>query len=248
MSESILHSIIESKILGLRIGRYNTLSIDNQLITKNAENFDLIRVKTSCKDEFAVQKMYETKIPFFFSGGVRRYRVNCFEAPLQEYTHMSIGFEKCTEKHRDILYYIMKDSWGEYPLGYYRTPIINEFVTKERELECLFQYYIEFYTNNSPLNHLWLMYFENKPVGFLALNNLEDGVDSTIAGILKSFQNNGLFPNILRFIRKYCRENGLKYFNCGARLENIYSQRAFENDFMKAVDNEYIYHIVNINK
>jgi hypothetical protein len=54
----------------------------------------------------------------------------------------------------------------------------------------------------------------------------------------------GLFPNILRHIRQFCRENGLKYFCCGARNENMYSQRAFEKDFMKCEGVEYVFHLV----
>lgn len=71
-------------------------------------------------------------------------------------------------------------------------------------------------------------------------------VDSTIAGVYKQYQNQGLFSNILRKIRSFCRENNLTYFICGARNENALSQSAFERDYMKYTSGESIYCIVNI--
>lgn len=246
MAESIIESKLESEIFGLKVGRYNTDSIDTNIILDNKNKFDIIRVKTSCRDEYAVKKLYDTGLKFYFSGGVRRYQVNCIKAPLPEYTHPEISFTEYSSEYQTHLFEIMKSSWGEYPIGYYRTPIIGEAITKELELQCIFRYYTENYTKENPENFLWIMYLGDKPVGFIALNLITDGVDSTIAGILKEYQNQGLFPNILRFIRRFCRERNLSFFNCGARNENLYSQKAFENDFMRATDVEYIYHIIRM--
>jgi hypothetical protein len=67
-------------------------------------------------------------------------------------------------------------------------------------------------------------------------------VDSTIAGFLKIYQGQGLFTNILRHIRQFCRNMGVTYFCCGARNENYYSQKAFEKDFMTCAGTDYIFH------
>jgi hypothetical protein len=245
----ITFSETETRVLGLKFGRYNTTSIDPAQLKRSIEEgkFDVVRVKTDCSDEYAAMKLAQTGYPSYFNGGVRRYRVNCLEAPLPPFTQLDVHFELYEGQHPEILEEIMTESCGDYPLGYYRTPGLNERITKQMESKCLFEFYAH-YNNNSLFanSYLWFMKLGEKYVGFIALNVYRDKdlVDSTLAGFLKSYQSLGLFPNILRHIRQFCRTNKLTYFCCGARNENMYSQKAFEKDFMKCEGVEYIFHLM----
>ena len=245
----VIISETETKLLGLKFGRYNTQSIDADELKHGIEKerLDVVRVKTNCLDEFAAMKLQQTGYPSYFNGGVRRYRVNSIEAPLPPFTQADVNFELYTGQHSDILEEIMNDSCGDYPLGYYRTPGLAERITKEMESKCLFEFYAHYNNHRFFDNgYLWFMKLADKYVGFISLNVYRDHdmVDSTLAGFIKSHQSLGLFPNILRHIRQFCRDINVTYFCCGGRNENMYSQKAFEKDYMKCEGMEYIFHVV----
>ncbi len=245
---TLLFSENESRILGYNIGRYDCSEIDIDLLKEeiNKTKYDIIRIKTSVNDEYASLKLSQLGVPFYYNGSIRRYKVNCLEAPLPEYTSKGIHFVPYEESDANELYNLLQDTWGEYPIGYYRLPGLNGKISKEQELQCVYEYYKTYFVSEyNKMNRLWLMKNNDKTVGFIALTILPDMVDSTIAGIYKQYQNQRLFPNILRKIRSFCRENDLTYFVCGARNENIYSQRAFEHDYMKYYYGENVYCIVN---
>jgi hypothetical protein len=248
----ISFSEMETRVLGLKFGRYNTACIDSEQLKQGIQvgKFDVVRVKTDCSDEFAAMKLDQTGYASFFNGGVRRYRVNCFEADLPPFTQPDVNFELYLGQHQEILEEIMNESCGDYPLGYYRTPGLHGRINKQMESKCLFDFYAH-YNNNSLFenSYLWFMKLGNEYVGFIALNvyrdkDIVDSTDSTLAGFLKSHQGMGLFPNILRHIRQFCRDINITYFCCGARNENMFSQKAFEKDFMKCEGVEYIFHMV----
>ena len=138
-----------------------------------------------------------------------RYRLNGIEAPLPPFTQPEINFEVYTGQHRDMVGQIINDSCGDYPMCYYRTPILEKRITKQMEAKCLFEFYAHLNNNLLYPNHyLWFMKLGSFYVGFIALYVYrdKDSVDSTLAGLLKSYQSMGLFTNILRHIRQFCRE------------------------------------------
>lgn len=249
MQEGVVSSEFETKWLGLKFGRYNTECIDADLLKAAVleNSYDVVRVRTVSTDDVACLKLSRAGFPFYFSGGVRRYKVDCFEVPLPPFTDTDVSFELFTGQNRAEMERIITESMIDSPIGYYRSPGLSDRITKEMEAKCLYEYYAH-YNNNSifPGNYLWFMRLANENVGFIALNiyREKDMVDSSLAGFPKKFQGQGLFPNILRHIRGFCREQNIRYFCCGARLENLYSQWAFEKDFMKGVGIDYVFHVV----
>lgn len=249
MSSKVQFSETESRILGYRFGRCNTESIDVAELKEEIfkGRFDIVRLRTSSYDEFATNKLEQLGIPYYFAGGVRRYRINCKQGQVPAFTHSDIGFELYTGQRKDLLEYLLKDTWGDYPLGYYKTPVLSDMFDKEIESKALFEFYAHF-NNNSlfPNNYLWFMKKGEKHVGFVALYVYrdEDMLDSTIAGIEKPYQTQGLFSNIIRHVRQFCMDQKLTYFCCGARNENFHSQWAFEREEMRGFAVEYIYHLL----
>src|SRR5687768_5089960 len=95
----------ESKWLGLKIGRYNTASIEPERLRESIieGNYDVVRVRTSATDELASLKLSQVGYPYFFNGGIRRYKVDCIESPLPPFTSPDVNFELFTGQHQEIL-------------------------------------------------------------------------------------------------------------------------------------------------
>jgi hypothetical protein len=245
------YSSIESGFSNLSVGRVevssgDVLERDKLLEAVNSFSLDLLRVRLPADYPSISNDLYKLGFPVFFSGGIRRFEVNCFTAPLGE-IDQKISFESFigSEIQEKEFFDILNDTWGQYPIGYYKTPVLNLFFDKATELKCVFEFYRKFNNVQNDRCFLWLLRVDGAVIGFLALTKFENYVDSSIAGIHSSLRNKGYFKYILRFIRDFCRKNNLTFFRCGARLENLFSQRAFEKEFMYSVGYDYVFHVIS---
>lgn len=252
-------SEVESKVFDLRIGRLDLQgALDADCFVEQVKDLklDAVRLKVPIEYETINLDLHQCAYPFYFSGAIKRYEVDCFKAPdVALDDGVSFHLFEGSKKDLQAFYDILKDTWGKYPLGYYKTPGLNQWITKEMELEALFAYYSK--RNNHKAHsdaYLWFLQYHGELAGFIALytypgESFETSyIDSTIAGIKTDFQNKRLFPNILRHIRTFCRTNNLRYFRCGARMENFYSQKAFEKDYMCGIGVDLVFHVLTSNR
>lgn len=247
MKNLVTFSELESKIMSLKIGRYNTNIIQPEALINDIhlEKYDLVRIRTHADDIDAISNLEKINCPYYFGGAVRRYKVNCFETPLPAFSQTDISFELYRGQNKNTLQELFHSSMFYNPIGYTKTPVLQKYITKEMEIQCLFEYHA--YINNNDLfpdNYLWFMKINHEAVGFIAINAFrnESKVDSSLAGFPPKYQGRGLFANLLRQVRKFCREEQITYFCCGARLDNYYSQTALEKEHMINDGAHYIFH------
>jgi len=203
------------------------------------------RFKLPAEEEMASVVLSQLGFPFFFSGSIRRYSTSVDKRPDNDFLNPTLGFVLYDGSKRKILKKLLEETWGDYPIGYYRTPILQHLVSKEVELECVLQYYDRHNgKTNWPDSSIMLMVDKGETVGFFALNKINGNLESHIGGILKSHQKRGYFFDMLTFIRNYCVDNGLPRFLFGARNENAQVQRIFEQVGFSSIGNDNVFHIL----
>jgi hypothetical protein len=245
----IHYSKTESETLGLKIGRCNNDFFDSQQLKEEIaqNNYDLCRVKVSAEDEFVLQRLDEIGFPYYFSGSIRRYKTPIHQSSLKSFLHKDLEFIafQNNNEHHDLLFSMLKDTWGDYPIGYYRTPLLDNFCNKENELQSVFEFYK---TNNNtllnPLNSIQFIKHEGKYVGFFVLNIVNGHLESHIGGILKAFQSKGYFYDMLAYIRNFCVNHSLSHFVFGARNENAKVQKIFQSEGFIPIGSENVFHVV----
>lgn len=246
---TIHHSEIESSLTGLRIGRCNAEEVCTNTLVDGIfmERYDLCRLKVSSEDEMASVKLATTGLPFFFSGSIRRYSTPINHRPTKGYLNPTLEFVLYDGSQRPMLRSLLADTWGYYPIGYYRTPMLHHLVNKEVELECVFQYYdLHNGKENWPDSSIMLMVDKGETVGFFALNKINGNLESHIGGILKPYQKQGYFFDMLTYIKNYCLDNGLPRFLFGARNENAQVQRIFEQVGFSSIGTDNVFHIASL--
>jgi|GEM_PF-1393795 len=240
-------SEIESTELRLRVARCNDEQINpedlQKLILKG--KYDLVRLKLPAEEEMASANLSQLGFPFFYSGSIRRYSTPITYKPSKGYLNPTLEFVGYDGSQKVMLHSLLADTWGDYPIGYYRTPILQHLVSKEVELECVLQYYDRHNgKTNWPDSSIMLMLDKGETVGFFALNKINGNLESHIGGILRSHQKRGYFFDMLTFIRNYCVDNGLPKFLFGARNENAQVQRIFERVGFSSIGNDNVFHIL----
>lgn len=239
-------SSTESQTLHLKIGRCNQTQVDeNQLLQELVKNrYDICRLKVPSEDEYISDRLNQIGVPFFFSGSIRRYKTPISSDHSTELLHPDMEFVDYDGSQEDLLYSMIEATWGNYPIGYYRTPIIKHLVSKKIELQSVFNFYkVQNNPNNNPNNRMMFMRHNREFVGFFALNIVDGHLESHIGGIRKEFQHSGYFYDMLAFIKNHCLEKGLSHFVFGARNENAQVQRIFHHAGFVPIGSENVFHL-----
>src|SRR5579872_3957177 len=121
-STVVSSSVIESGILGLKVSRCNSDFFDIKALYKQIKEncFDLCRLKVPAEDEYAPARLYQTGLPYFFSGSIRKYRTRIADNPVITYLHSDLTYEMYDGTQDQLLKDMLSNTWGNYPLGYYR--------------------------------------------------------------------------------------------------------------------------------
>jgi hypothetical protein len=246
MPTQIEFSETESDILGLRIGRCTSDDFDESVMYQEIieGKYDICRVKVPAEDEMAPHRLNKMGFPAFFSGSIRRYKTRISKPPAGEYFYNDLAFEVYDGSQDILLKQMLDGTWGAYPIGYYRTPWLSSLVSKEKEIESVFQYYKKhnLYKNN-PDNSILFIRHGNLYVGFFALNIVGRNLESHIGGILEPYRKSNYFLDMLRYIKEFCIKKSLEYFIFGARNENAEVQRIFQYTGFTPIGTENVFHI-----
>lgn len=239
-------SVTESKNLGLKIGRCNHDYFDQNLLKVELIDgcYDLCRVKIAAEDEFAAMRLDQLGIPYYFSGSIRRYKTAIKDVSELNLLNPTLQFEKYTPAHSNLLFDMLKETWGNYPIGYYRSPILDQLITRDMEIYSVFDFYRRQNGGTSPNNTIIFMKDNGIYVGFFALNHVGKNLESHIGGILPPCRKGGYFHDMLVFIKKYCASNQLSHFVFGARNENAQVQKIFFDAGFNPVGTENVFHVV----
>lgn len=248
-STQIISSPIESNVLGLKVGRCNSDYFDAGELYRQivGNDYDICRLKVPAEDEMAPYRLNQTGLPNFFSGSIRRYKTKISEKPSGKYNYQDLVFEQYDGSQDLLLKEMLVGTWGTYPIGYYRTPYLHHLVTKEVEIESVFQYYKKFNLNKDyPSNTILFIRHGKHHVGFFALNIVDNNLESHIGGILEPYRKGGYFLDMLRYIKEFCIERQLEHFIFGARNENSEVQRIFQFVGFRAIGSENVFHIPSL--
>jgi hypothetical protein len=239
-------SVFESEEFNMKVGRVVTEDFSGEGLKAAIfeGEYDLCRVKVSADAEDTVMRLEQAGLPHYFSGSIRRYKTEVKKLTQGKFLHDDIIYEKYDRNKDDLLYKMLVDCWGDYPIGYYRTPYLSEIINKQQEINCVFRYYQKYnYQPDYPNNTIMFMKHNGEYVGFFALNVMEDRLESHIGGILKPYQKFGYFFDMQEYIRRFCLDNSLTYFCFGARNENSRVQSIFRKFGYEAYGTDNVFHI-----
>lgn len=243
-STVVSFSDIESEIMGIKVSRCNSENVDSKRLYSDliTNRYDLCRLKVPAEDEFIVNKLKETGLPFFFNGSIRKYKTRIADFPDIHYTHSNLSFEMYDGTQDDLLKDMLTKTWGTYPIGYYRIPYLEGIVSKEQEIECVFRFYKKF-NNNSiyPNNKIMFMKEGDNYVSIFTLNTVGNTLECNLAGVLPQYRSQGYFHDEMNFKKEYCLQNGIEFFTFGARNENAAVQKIFQHLNFQTIGNDNVF-------
>lgn len=223
-------SEIESEVFSLKTGRLSADEFDGKKLREEIldEKYDLVRIKAPAYFEEINMRLVDANFPFYFAGGIRKFNFRDPVAPSNELINKDITVELYDGSQIEQLHHIINSSYMFYPLGYYKTPGLQNFIGKEKEVDALYRYFAKYFVNSQYSNNfIWFMKRGNEYVGLCALHFRGNTMDCPLGAVIPNAQNGGIFYDILRFSRKFAWDKGIKYIEAGVRSENLVSQHVF---------------------
>lgn len=247
MGKSIIfHSVADSAIFGLKTGHATaTHNNINSLINEAlADGYHLVRIKIEDAKEPIFEALTQSKLPWHHAYDIVKYYPNPALFPINMPLEEGVAFVPYTGQNKELLYQLVSQCYAADPIGYYKTPGLEQLITKAQEAECLAQYITTYYgTREKPL---WFVTQHKETVGFIA-NHIDYDkklLEGVHAGILPEKRNKGLFTSIIRFNINHAQNIGMTHIESGARATNAASQHVFESEGIKGEGYETIVHLM----
>jgi hypothetical protein len=143
-------SLFESNYLNLNVFRsVSTVLPEPDEIRKIAiaNKADLLRIKFDVKHENIMNHILEQSgLPYYYSHSVINTYADYSRIPELTYKNNDIKFlEYKNPDDKERFFNIVYHGMFEDPIGYYKTPLISEIISKENELRCYASFYAENY-------------------------------------------------------------------------------------------------------
>jgi hypothetical protein len=235
----------DTRVLGLRVGHLLTSDLN---ATRFADalfdgGFDLCRLKVSADEciDSSVPALEQAGFPYFYAGGILRYRRDYRQRP---YTRRypipgDLEFVPAGPEHGAQLEQMVREAFGEDPIGYYKTPYLRALFGRDAEVQCLIEFYLR---EPHPGRSKILVRSGGLDAGFIVMTNYDGTLHTDLLGIRKEHRSRGLFNPMRDFIHLHASEAGLCEEE-GARIDNIQSQNLFEEDGLEHFANETVFHV-----
>jgi hypothetical protein len=241
----ITESVNESQLLGLRVGRLAGDGLEaSRLRAALVEGaYDLCRVtfRMERSRDGGVALLEALGLPYFYAGGILRYEVDYREKPYAQHwpSRPDLEFVPAGEEHRQDLEALLRASFAEDPIGYYKTPYLAALFDRGREVDCLLAYHLY---PRAGEHHTFLVRREGRYVAFLIMQVEDRLLHTPLLGVLPAERGGHLFDPMRDFIHLFASRRGWREVE-GARIDNLLSQNVFGQDGLRHVANETVFHI-----
>lgn len=227
-------------MFGVVFGRYEGALADTAALAKEIEKgeYDFVRLKITDAKEDLFIKLHELDTPYQLIGIIRQYTVDVQQYTPRAIENKDIEFIPYTLEKKTLLKNLIKSSYDELPMGYFKNEVLDKYFTRDLQIENFAEYIAtRFAGSTMPGNLTWIIKYEGLYAGCIAMQCMENETYTHYIGLLPEARKKSIFYDIIRFIQLTTRQAGLTWASGGARLNNLASQIVFERE-----NSHYKYH------
>ncbi len=243
-------STFESDFFGLNIYRASgDMLPDTEQIKTFAfcKNADLIRLKINAQHESKMNHVLEaTGLPFYYSHSVLNVKADYSGCEIPEFKNHDLSFEKfdaSIPRNIQRFYYLVLKGMIDDPIGYHKTPLISNIISKQKEAECYAAYYSRFYSGIDSNKLGFIMKKAGTDVGVFVFEIENDTIYTSMAALLPSFRSHGLFHDMKVFRQTYCAEHHIGKAVAGSRIANYNTPNTLLKLGYKIFNVEHVFHL-----
>lgn len=234
----------EAMAFGLRIGRAICDDFEAETLIRSIHDLrlDVLRLRLNHTNEVGLEQLMNLGIPVAMAGKIARYRISVENMEVSKFVHDSTRFEVYDGSCPQVVSDLVMRSCADDPIGYYRTPPLDKLIGKHKETEYMAWYYATKYV--TPQKQLWILYFENSAVGFVASTFTDTVMDTDLAVVLPELRGKKLLHEIMIARNNYAVAHQLKWITNGARHENPTTNHVFAKFGMLSDGVDHVIHLM----
>ncbi len=234
----------ESKFFNLRISRGRITTSSGALGKAILEgNYDVCRVKVGVNELNIINQLEQLGFPYHFAGEVINYSITLQEINKMnlETDNKAISYEKYDGSQEGIVKEIILKSCSDDPIGYYKTPFLNQLISSPKETRFLASYFSSTYkTENRVIS---LMKKNGRYAGLIAYAIDGNVIQSLLITLLPEYRHYATLNQFMKEAFRYTIERNVPLGVCGARINNRMMQHILEKFGMKKTGADIIFHI-----
>ena len=223
-------SVDESKVFGLKIGRYsgNIVDLDPKRLVNDVlyHGVDLCRLKILGGDLKLFDKLEATNFHYeiYNLSYYNRFDFNSIEttAPHPELSAREVIDPDNDKDFNFVLKHLLASrSWVEYDSFMSKT-----LLPEDSKRVASFDFYSSFSRNNKGDSYTGLMYFNDKPIGLFMGVFKEEVFFGNLFGLIEEYRAKGLSKYFYGFMFEICKARGIRYFENEVNIFNFSSQQS----------------------
>lgn len=238
----VRHSVLESEVFGLKVGRATILAPDLAALDTELAlgRFDLIRLRfDGSETDFLLNSQ---TYHYHRAGCIVLYSFDMKGWQHAPYFNPDTRFVTYDGTQRADVERIIRAGCADDPIGYYHTPQLSARLGKQMEIELMVRYYTELFLDS--VHQLWLVHSRGAFQGFVA-NEIEHGVmDTPLAVVVPEARGWNLLHEIMVERNNYGLQNDLHTIMNGARVDNPVTNHVFLKFGMQRVGLHQVFHIM----
>ncbi len=249
--DNLYKSNFESDFLELNI--YRNAKVEpigfsslNNFIAEN--EVDVIRLKTDInQQQFFNSHISKLSMPIFFSHTILYVYADYSKEKINSYNNSDLSFEKYNANNleqKKRFYELVYKGMFQEPIGYFKTPILSELISNEKEASCYASYYAEFY-GGSDVNKIgFIMQKNGIDAAVFVFELLNNEMHTSMAAILPEFRSVGIFHDLKVFRQEFCLQNAISYAYTGFRVNNFHTPNVLLKHGYKIINAENVFHLL----
>lgn len=224
-------SELESKRFGLRIFRQiftedlNEIS-SQKIVDQMTENeADMLIFRFPVQKQFQLHFLQKSNLPIIFADTLVYYQTVLTEniLPLK---NQDLSFEICEKDKLSVLESLNDQIFDAYTTHYFSNPIF-----KRKDILAGYQEWALAYAKTENSGKVAFLIKKGQIyVGFITLSLENQTVEGILNGILPEFQNQGIYTDTLRFVKKRYFEMGFQAMKISTQIQNYAVQKAWTKE------------------
>ncbi len=226
----ISHSLIESQRFDKNIHRGNCDSIDIGFISEYLRENDpeILILRFPVAEQPNLYKLQSLGRQIIFADTLVYYELRSEEKNLAEPSN-DLRFSEATGDDLELLQNLIPTIFQGYSNHYFSNPLLEKNKIVEGYTEWAINYV------NAPQKINLIVYKDNVPAGFITCSHESDEAEIILNGVIPEFRRSGIYTDMVKFVKKYFFEKGIKTIKVSTQIQNFAVQNVWrkENFYLK---------------
>lgn len=242
----IEYSKQESEIFGVDFGRTDIKSdfADWNILEEEIKksSFKFIRTKIRNPVSAQIQHVHNICKQLHLLEILRVYSFTPDYSKDYEFNSDEYIYKNVNENNFNELMHIIENTYEDIPFGNYTSPYIIKNFPVEKQRQNFIDFYRKELSKPDSNKTAQIIYnLQNTAIGCIVTEVFKEYSYTYYVGVLKEFKNRHVLTKTINFIQHQVVKNKIKVGLGGARLSNLYSQKAFESNNMILDGYDFIY-------